>query len=118
MIKNLTYANEIECVSLYGTVTIGAHSVITSQDCLGFNVALVAPGIYTCTLSRPFPRLLFASAVPCLGTETEVVTQIFSVDMSNANRTVTFGFTTSGLAQALADGTTLYIQLVLKDSTV
>lgn len=118
MIKNLTYANEIECVSLYGTVTIGAASAVTAQDCLGFNVTLVAPGVYTCTLTRPFPRLLFASAVSCLGTETEVVTQILGVDMSNASRTVTFGFTTSGLVAPLADGTTLYIQLVLKDSTV
>ena len=119
MIKNLVVANDVGVTTLFGAVTIGAAGAITSQTSLGFTVAYDgAAGKYTATLDRPFPELLFASAVPSLSTATECVLQLGAIDMDNAARTVKFINTTSGVATALASGTVLYIQLVLKDSTV
>ena len=118
MIKNLTYANDVEVTSLYGAVTIGAAGAITSQTSLGFTVAYDgSAGKYTATLDRPFPELLFASAVPSLATATECVLQLGAIDMANSARTVKFINTTSGVAAELASGTILYLMLVLKDST-
>ena len=117
MIKNLVYANDVEVTTLYGAVTIGGSGAVSSQTSLGFTVTRDSAGAYTCTLDRPFPELLFASAVPSLATATECVLQLGAIDMANSARTVKFINTTSGVAAELASGTVLYICLVLKDST-
>lgn len=118
MIKNLAVANDVGVTFLFGAVTIGGSGAVSSETSLGFAVTRDSAGIYTCTLDRPFPELLFASAVPSFATATECVIQLGAINMDNASRTVKFLNTTSGSVAELASGTVLYVCLVLKDSTV
>ena len=105
-------------VKLYGKATIGGTGAVDAFEGSGFTLARDSAGLYTCTLTRPYSRLLFAAAITSLATATEVVVALGAVDMTNAARTAKLFFTTSGSVAELASGTILYIELTLGDSSV
>lgn len=111
-------AEAVGVVKVFGKATIGASGAVSAFEGTGFVLTRDSAGAYTCTLNRPYSRLLFAAAIPSLATATDVVTQLGAVDMGNAARTAKFIFTTGGAATELASDTVLYIELTLGDSSV
>lgn len=116
-ITNLVRARDVGVTALYGEVLIGASGVVTSQTSLGFTVAYGgSAGNYTITLDRPYPELLYPQFITLNAARVNANIQLATRDM--AARTLTIFYSIALVGTHPANGSTIYIALTLKDSTV
>lgn len=121
-------ALEIDVVSLYAEITIGASGAATLTSGKGIaSVTKETPaGQYTLALSDNYHKLLWADAVVLDDTDSNpttvgVVARILSEDVDNATAPeIVFQFYnfTDGSAANPANGAKVYVKIELRNSSV
>lgn len=117
---------EVDCVELFGTITIGATGAVSSSTGKGIStVVRDSAGKYTITLSDRYNALLYASGIILDDTDSDPVTvgvqpRLYSQAVNNATPTVVFQFYnhTNGAAADPASGAVVYLNFKLRNSSV
>lgn len=109
-------ARDVGVVDLTGEVLIGATGAVGTSTALGFAVTRVSQGLYRCTLSRLYPEMLYANAVLMHATQTDATFHLKLRTMSTG--LIEFFYAAAGSNADPPDGSTIFIFLRMKDSTV
>ncbi len=105
---------DTETISLFGTVVIGATTSVTSQDCNGFTVTALGTGTLTITTDDAYPAIVGARLCPLCATASDSNWQMITA--SPTTKAFTIRNAPGGVATAPLTGSTLYIELILRNT--
>lgn len=105
---------DTELRTLYGAVTFGATSTVTSQDCNGFTVTALGTGTFTVTCEDKYNSLIGFVMTPLAASATDTGWQV--ITSSPSTGVFTIRNAPGGAATAPATGLVLYIAITLRDS--
>jgi hypothetical protein len=103
-----------DLVKLYGSVLLAASTAVTSQSCNGFTVTALGVGTLTITLEDAFPTFIGAVLTPQCATAVDNYWHI--VTASPTTKSITIRCLTGATATAPLAGSTLHIELTLRNS--
>lgn len=117
---------EIDVVTLYGSITIGAAGAVSSSTGKGIaSVALTGTGGYIVTLSDTYNAFLYADIQTLHSTDSDATTvgihgRINAQAVNTTTPTVTFQMFAGddGADANPASGAVLYFQIVVRNSSV
>lgn len=115
---------EIDVVTLFGTITIGASGAVSSSTGKGIaSVALSGTGGYIVTLSDTYNALLYADAKVLDATDENpasvgIHTRLHAANVSTPSVTFQCFAGDDGADAHPADGAVIYFMIVLRNSSV
>lgn len=116
---------EVDMVSLYGALTIGASGAITASSGKGWTAARTSTGKYTITLDGSYSAFMWGDAKimnSALSDPTTVgiYANTFSEAVSSTTPTVVFQFVAldDGAAADPASGATVHFKIDVRNSSV
>ena len=104
-----------ELIALYGAVTFGATSTVSSQDCNGFTVTALGTGTFTVTCEDKFNSLIGFVMTPLSASATDTGWQV--ITSSPSTGVFTIRNAPGGVAAAPATGLVLYIAITLRNTS-
>lgn len=105
---------DTDLVKLYGQVLLGASTAVTSQVCNGFTVTALGVGTLTITLEDAYPAFIGAVLTPTCATAVDNVWVVSAA--SPTTKSITLRCLTGATATAPLNGSTLNIELTLRNS--
>lgn len=103
-----------DLIKLYGSVLLAASTAVTSQVCNGFTVTALGVGTLTITLDDAYPTFIGATLTPLCATAVDNHWHVITA--SPTTKSITIRCLAGATATAPLAGSTLYIELTLRNS--
>ncbi len=115
------WTKELGHVSLYLKAAIGSTGAVTINTSASKGITSItrnATGDYTILLKEVYNSLLMTDVMVLEADDTDITSQVISEAVSTSTPTVKIGFHAAATPADPPDGSTIYVRITLKNSSV